>query len=213
MSRCLQQNVEKSDRVRRITSCTQAAAHLTDRDASGVAAVHHLLEEIDVALGVGGPVLGALHVEPEHAEAGAEVGGVGAGLYLATSLDVLDIVVGEVVDGVVHLYNVDIGAVRGETLKGKRNDGTNLLSGVAARIAWENVAIDIGHATVPGVVDGGRSVRIRLAEGLVHTDDGKPVAVVYHTVKVARVGALRYVHTIKSGHSAHKSHAQKSCNR
>ncbi len=53
------------------------------RDASLLALVHHALEEVDVVGGGGGPVLGALHVEPQHAVLGA--------------------VVGKVVDGVVHL--------------------------------------------------------------------------------------------------------------
>jgi len=53
------------------------------RDASLLALVHHALQEVDVVGGRGRPVLGALHVQPQHAVLGA--------------------VVGKVVDGVVHL--------------------------------------------------------------------------------------------------------------
>jgi len=79
---------------------------LTHSDTSSVALVNHALKEVNVALGIAGPVLGALHIEPKHAVRHTNSRGRTIGLKF-TSLDVLDVVVSEVINGVVHLLHVE----------------------------------------------------------------------------------------------------------
>ncbi len=79
---------------------------LTHGDTSSVSLVNHALKEVNVVLGVAGPVLSALHIEPQHAVRNANRRGRTIGLKF-TSLDVLDVVVSEVINGVVHLLRVE----------------------------------------------------------------------------------------------------------
>jgi len=68
------------------------------RDTLLLALVNHLLQEVHVVGGGRGPVLGALHIEPQHAVLGGANGAVG--LRRAGEVHV---VVGQVTNSVIHL--------------------------------------------------------------------------------------------------------------
>jgi len=118
--------------------------------------VRHLLNEVHV-VGLGrGPVLSALDIDPEHTILGADL------TVRTVSTSCKNTVTGKVADSIIHL-----------------------LGGVAARVARENISINVRHTTVPCVGDGRRSVGIGVATGAVHTNHCEAVSVTDHAVERA----------------------------
>jgi hypothetical protein len=46
------------------------------------------------------------------------------------------------------------------------------------------------HASVPCIIDGGRTIRIRGSIGLVHTNNSKIVAIIQEALEIANVSSL-----------------------
>ena len=68
-----------------------------------------------------------------------------------------------------------------------------LLGGVAARVARENISIDVSHPPGPSIVNGGRAVGVALSVGLVHAHYCEIVSVSLHALEVAGISALRHI--------------------
>jgi hypothetical protein len=164
--------------------------------------IHHALDEVHVALWRGGPVLGSLHIDPEHAHSGTE-GAVVVGhqglLVLAVVAEDLEAMGLQRVQSVIHL-----------------------LGGISTRVARENVTIHMAHPSGPGVVDAvwtcnegrkiyiwlimrrrGRvvgvrresTVGIRFSIALVNANNSEAFPVVHHARPVVHIGSLRDIHT------------------
>lgn len=143
----------------------------TDTDTLSLGLIDHGLKEVDVVGLGGGPVRRALNIEPEH-----------------TVLDTTGGVVGGIDDFVLGLVENGMG--------GKVTDGViDLLGWVTARVAWEDVTINVGKTSVPGVVNVGWTVGIWGTCGLVDTDNGEGIAITSGARPGRRRGQLRDINT------------------
>lgn len=52
-----------------------------------------------------------------------------------------------------------------------------LFGRVTAGIAGEDIAIDMGHTTIPGIVNGGRTIRIHTATRAIDTYNSEAIAI------------------------------------
>lgn len=88
-----------------------------------------------------------------------------------------------------------------------------MASRVAARIAREDVAINVGHSTIPSVVNSVWTIGIRDTIGLVHANNGEVVAVALQALEVADIGTLRHVHANRRQSDRNKSQQQGNHNK
>jgi hypothetical protein len=139
------------------------------------------------------------NVNPEHAVLGTDVGAVGVGGHHT--------VVSKVADSVIHLFrNLTDDNARPY---GESQEVPYLLLGVSARVAGEDVSIDVVLAAVPGRVDSSGAVGVGVATGAVHTHHGEGVPVVQHALEITGRSGLGNVHSVVTHDSGDKSQAQK----
>lgn len=62
----------------------------------------------------------------------------------------------------------------------------------------------MGHATVPSVLDGGRTVGVGLARGAVHTDNGERVTITFHAGEAALGSRLGHINTVVGDGGSHE---------